>query len=93
MQVKHFFTDLGHLREVWIEPGAAQPLCRRDHSAVVHNNLMYVYGGFMDCGGASQELWAFNIGEKLAQYSYSILVQCTCFVGKTGVDYSPEWIV
>ncbi|KAK7508588.1 hypothetical protein BaRGS_00000154, partial [Batillaria attramentaria] len=36
-------TDLGHLHEVWIEPGSLQPTCRRDHSAVVHNNNMYVY--------------------------------------------------
>ena len=58
-----FSTDLGHLREVWIELGAAQPLCRRDHSAVIHNNIMYIYGGFVDSAGANQELWAFNIGE------------------------------
>ena len=48
---------------MWIEPGAAQPLCRRDHSAVIHNNIMYIYGGFVDSAGANQELWAFNIGE------------------------------
>ncbi|XP_076460753.1 uncharacterized protein LOC143293582 [Babylonia areolata] len=64
IQLWIFNTDLGHLREVWAEPGAAQPMCRRDHSAVIHNNLMYVFGGFKDTTGASQELWAFNIDEE-----------------------------
>lgn len=64
IQLWTYNTDLGHLHEVWIEPGAAQPLCRRDHSAVIYNNLMYVYGGFINSAGASQDLWAFNIDEE-----------------------------
>ena len=55
-------TELSYLREVKIEPGTAQPTCRRDHSAVVHNDFMYMYGGFIGSRGANQELWAFNIG-------------------------------
>ncbi|KAK7109648.1 hypothetical protein V1264_013652 [Littorina saxatilis] len=64
VQLWTYNTDLCHLREVWIEPGEAQPLCRRDHSAVVYNNLMYVYGGFVDSAGANQEMWAFSIDEE-----------------------------
>lgn len=64
VQLWIFNTDLGHLREVWVEPGSPQPTCRRDHSAVVHNSTMYVYGGFGDTSGSSQEFWAYSIEEE-----------------------------
>lgn len=59
------FPDLDYLREIWIEPGNPQPTSRRDHSAVMFNNIMYVYGGFVDQTGSSQEFWAFSTGDSI----------------------------
>ncbi|XP_039769370.1 tip elongation aberrant protein 3-like isoform X2 [Ornithorhynchus anatinus] len=47
----------------WQKPGSAQstsPANRKGHSAVVYAAHMYVYGGFFDIKGTSQEFWAFQ---------------------------------
>ena len=35
---------------------------RRGHTAVVHLNAMYIYGGYVDMKGSSGELWSFDFG-------------------------------
>ncbi|XP_061179886.1 uncharacterized protein LOC133188462 [Saccostrea echinata] len=56
--------DVLHVRQVSCEPGFPQPCSRRHHSAVVHDGIMYVYGGYVDLRGSSSELWAFHISEE-----------------------------
>ncbi|XP_076469537.1 uncharacterized protein LOC143299909 [Babylonia areolata] len=72
VQLWTFDTGSGQVEEVRFQPGAAQPSCRRDHSAVLHNTTMYIYGGFVSSRGANQELWAFNI-EEMAWREYRAL--------------------
>lgn len=62
-QLWTFDTDSGQVEEKRLKAGSAQPSCRRDHSAVVHNSTMYVYGGFVGSRGANQEMWVLNIEE------------------------------
>nr|KAG5714159.1 hypothetical protein BaRGS_018376 [Batillaria attramentaria] len=83
--------DLGHLHEVWIEPGSLQPTCRRDHSAVVHNNNMYVYGGFVDSAGSSQEFWAYSIDTTMwqkLQTSGPAILPALCYHASVSCDQS-----
>nr|XP_022307765.1 uncharacterized protein LOC111113768 isoform X2 [Crassostrea virginica] len=56
--------DVQHVRQVSCEPGFPQPCTRRHHSAVVHDGVMYVYGGHIDLKGSSSEMWAFHIAEE-----------------------------
>ncbi|XP_062600954.1 uncharacterized protein LOC134262580, partial [Saccostrea cucullata] len=56
--------DVLHVRQVSCEPGFPQPCTRRHHSAVVHDGVMYVYGGYVDLRGSSSEFWAFHISEE-----------------------------
>ena len=37
------------------------PKGRRGHTAVVHGECMYVYGGYQDLRGSSPELWALHL--------------------------------
>ena len=37
------------------------PQGRRGHSAVVHQDCMYIYGGYQDLRGSTSELWAFHL--------------------------------
>ncbi|XP_059151978.1 uncharacterized protein LOC131938099 [Physella acuta] len=55
--------DLAVLRK-WYDPSAAQPSGRREHSAVVYKNTMFIYGGFLDHSGSTDEFWAFDIDEE-----------------------------
>lgn len=56
--------DVQHVRQVSCEPGFPQPGTRRHHSAVVHDDVMYVYGGHIDLKGSSSEMWAFHVAEE-----------------------------
>ncbi|KAK3108043.1 hypothetical protein FSP39_000012 [Pinctada imbricata] len=56
--------DLKHVRKLHCDLGSPQPSTRRQHSAVLHNNVMYIYGGYIDLKGSSSELWAFHIEEE-----------------------------
>ncbi|KAG8125212.1 hypothetical protein E2320_020446 [Naja naja] len=40
------------------------PVNRKGHSAVVYRGNMYIYGGYIDIKGASQEFWAFHLDTK-----------------------------
>ncbi|XP_039175301.1 tip elongation aberrant protein 3-like isoform X2 [Crotalus tigris] len=40
------------------------PVNRKGHSAVVYRGNMYIYGGYIDIKGASQEFWTFNFDTK-----------------------------
>ncbi|KAL8611934.1 hypothetical protein ACOMHN_034063 [Nucella lapillus] len=62
-QLWTFDTDTGHVEEKKLKAGFTQPSCRRDHSAVVHNSTMYVYGGFVGSRGANQQMWALDIDD------------------------------
>ncbi|RUS79422.1 hypothetical protein EGW08_012799 [Elysia chlorotica] len=46
-------------------PSCARPTGRREHSCVVHRNSMYIYGGFLDSSGSTDEFWAFNVEEEV----------------------------
>lgn len=37
------------------------PTNRRGHSAVIHADSMYIYGGFEDFRGSSNQLWEYNL--------------------------------
>ena len=41
--------------------GVVTPKGRRGHTAVVHGDCMYVYGGYQDLRGSSPELWALHL--------------------------------
>ncbi|XP_046584084.1 uncharacterized protein LOC124291194 [Haliotis rubra] len=45
-----------------------QPTSRRDHSAVMHCGIMYIYGGFVDLRGSSSELWGYHADEDYWQF-------------------------
>ncbi|ETE70891.1 hypothetical protein L345_03292, partial [Ophiophagus hannah] len=40
------------------------PVNRKGHSAVVYRGNMYIYGGYIDIKGASQEFWTFHFDTK-----------------------------
>uniref|UniRef100_A0A2C9L251 Uncharacterized protein n=1 Tax=Biomphalaria glabrata TaxID=6526 RepID=A0A2C9L251_BIOGL len=61
-----FNTDLCCLRK-WSEPSSQKPSGRREHSAVIYKNSMYIYGGFLDNSGSTDEFWLFNIEEEVWQ--------------------------
>lgn len=42
------------------QPTQPVPLNRKGHTAVVLGSLMYVYGGYIDLRGSSQELWQYE---------------------------------
>ena len=47
--------------EKYVAPrGVVTPKGRRGHTAVVHEDSMYVYGGYQDLRGSSSELWTFH---------------------------------
>lgn len=37
---------------------------RRGHTAVIDHAIMYIYGGYIDLKGSSNELWMFDLGGK-----------------------------
>ena len=39
------------------------PVNRRSHAAVLFEDAMYVWGGFIDLRGATNELWKYEFGE------------------------------
>lgn len=39
------------------------PGTRRSHTAVLHESSMFVFGGYIDMRGASDELWQYELGE------------------------------
>ncbi|XP_063069065.1 kelch domain-containing protein 3 [Engraulis encrasicolus] len=53
-------------KEVWrysqgqSRPSQPVPLNRKGHSAVVLGRAMYLYGGYIDMRGSSQELWKYQ---------------------------------
>jgi N-acetylneuraminic acid mutarotase len=48
-------------QEMQLEPGTSGPSKRYGHSAVVHGNVMYMYGGYDDMGFACSDLWALEL--------------------------------
>ncbi|XP_029766332.1 tip elongation aberrant protein 3-like isoform X1 [Terrapene carolina triunguis] len=52
-------------RHTAVEIESTAPANRKGHSAVVYNSSMYIYGGYFDIKGISQEFWAlrFDTGE------------------------------
>ncbi|KYO18212.1 leucine-zipper-like transcriptional regulator 1 [Alligator mississippiensis] len=52
-------------RHTEAETESTAPANRKGHSAVVYSSSMYVYGGYFDIKGISQEFWAlsFDTGE------------------------------
>ncbi|XP_074823172.1 putative protein tag-53 isoform X2 [Natator depressus] len=52
-------------RHTAVETESIAPANRKGHSAVVYNSSMYIYGGYFDIKGISQEFWAlrFDTGE------------------------------
>ncbi|GFS02631.1 Tip elongation aberrant protein 1 [Elysia marginata] len=59
-------TDLHCLRQYHPDsPSCARPTGRREHSCVVYQNSIYIYGGFSDSGGSTDEFWSFNIEEEV----------------------------
>ncbi|KAH9500096.1 hypothetical protein Btru_076593 [Bulinus truncatus] len=61
-----FNTDLLSVRK-WCMPTSHQPSGRREHSAVIYKNCMYIYGGYLDNSGSSDEFWLFNIADEIWQ--------------------------
>ncbi|BFY98915.1 hypothetical protein BsWGS_01955 [Bradybaena similaris] len=56
-------TDLNHVHKFCCESYRASPVGRREHSAVVYKASMYIYGGFLDSSGSTDEFWVFSIEE------------------------------
>ncbi|CAG5117730.1 unnamed protein product [Candidula unifasciata] len=56
-------TDLHHVHKFCCESYRASPVGRREHSAVVYKSSMYIYGGFLDSSGSTDEFWVFSIEE------------------------------
>ena len=47
-----------------VEGEVMTPSSRRQHTAVLYNGVMYVYGGYIDLKGSTSQLWAFDLGKK-----------------------------
>ncbi|XP_076119344.1 host cell factor 2 [Alosa pseudoharengus] len=43
-----------------IQPSQPAPVNRKGHSAVVFGSAMYIYGGYIDIRGPSQEFWKYE---------------------------------
>ena len=46
---------------VKIAEGARKPSCRSGHSAVLHQNVMYIFGGKTDNSVKLNDIWALNL--------------------------------
>ncbi|GFO46319.1 tip elongation aberrant protein 1 [Plakobranchus ocellatus] len=58
-------TDLQCVRKYRPDsPSCLRPTGRREHSCVIYRKSLYVYGGFLDSSGSTDEFWAFNIEEE-----------------------------
>ncbi|ESO87991.1 hypothetical protein LOTGIDRAFT_166011 [Lottia gigantea] len=55
--------DLNHLRR-YIGDGSNQPTGRREHTSIIYNDKLYIYGGFNDMKGSIGELWQYSIDEE-----------------------------
>lgn len=44
------------------QKGASVPKGRRGHTALVHRGSAFMYGGYCDLRGSSNELWIFHFG-------------------------------
>ncbi|XP_032880723.1 leucine-zipper-like transcriptional regulator 1 [Amblyraja radiata] len=89
--------DIGAARWIWwhetfsCEPAKQAPKNRKGHSAVVFEAQMFVYGGYVDIMGPSQEFWSFGFDAKDwcpvlcsaggvgpgPRYSHSAVVYCS----------------
>ncbi|XP_078408713.1 leucine-zipper-like transcriptional regulator 1 homolog isoform X2 [Cetorhinus maximus] len=60
--------DIGSVRWTWWHKTFSSeitiPRNRKGHTAVVFESQMYVYGGYVDIKGPSQEFWSFNFDAK-----------------------------
>lgn len=56
--------DLQYIRRHVPDAGSTQPCARRHHTSVVHNNVMYVYGGYIDLQGSTSDVWAYHIDDE-----------------------------
>uniref|UniRef100_UPI00398F4F7D rab9 effector protein with kelch motifs n=1 Tax=Pristiophorus japonicus TaxID=55135 RepID=UPI00398F4F7D len=71
--------DIGALRWIWWqktfsdEATKPAPKNRKGHTAVVFEAQMYVYGGYVDIKGPSQEFWSFSFD---AQDWCPVLTSC-----------------
>uniref|UniRef100_A0A8C8SR54 Uncharacterized protein n=1 Tax=Pelusios castaneus TaxID=367368 RepID=A0A8C8SR54_9SAUR len=57
-------TDSARWTEGWhtaAESESIAPANRKGHSAVVYNSSMYIYGGYFDIKGITQEFWALHL--------------------------------
>ena len=57
-------SDLGYVRRSGAEGSCEGPCVRRYHSAVVYGGDMFVFGGYVDINGSSNELWKYHIGKE-----------------------------
>ncbi|XP_028846091.1 leucine-zipper-like transcriptional regulator 1 homolog isoform X2 [Denticeps clupeoides] len=55
-------------------PQRAMPVNRKAHSAVVMGSAMYIYGGYIDMRGSSQELWEYDFDTRV----WSLLSGAAC---------------
>ena len=39
------------------------PMGRREHTAVIHQGALHIYGGYIDLKGSSSELWSYHLGK------------------------------
>ncbi|XP_072114821.1 kelch domain-containing protein 1 isoform X1 [Mobula birostris] len=63
--------DIGAAKWTWwhetlsCEPVKQAPKNRKGHTAVVFEAQMFIYGGYVDIVGPSQEFWSFSFGAKV----------------------------
>ncbi|XP_033017979.1 ras guanine nucleotide exchange factor F-like isoform X1 [Lacerta agilis] len=60
-------TDSAKWMERQLTAGESEgtaPVNRKGHSAVVYKGIMYMYGGYVDLKGASQEFWTLCLNKK-----------------------------
>lgn len=59
----HFYNTEAQVKEpTWKLCTNKGPENRRYHSAVIHANYMYIFGGYADMIGSTCELWQFDCG-------------------------------
>jgi hypothetical protein len=70
--------------------GLNYPIARRGHTAVVYDNSMYVFGGYVDMKGSSNELWRFRFGKNNIHSRDSLL--CVTSINLTVTKLSDCWM-
>ncbi|KAK2158955.1 hypothetical protein LSH36_161g05042 [Paralvinella palmiformis] len=71
-------------RRSCIESDVLTPGGRRGHTAVIDHAIMYIYGGYIDLKGSSNELWMFDLDNEIWHLSHNSMTNEMLAEGRHG---------